>query len=175
MPRKPGPKPKPIQLRVLEGNPGKRPLSEPVVQPRLEPRKRVPAPPIDLGKLGKAQWRRVAKRLVAQGVLTDLDLNVLEFYCREFERYKNAEEQLKLSGDVLRTGRDRLVPNPYLAIARQALNWLHKLGAELGLSPSERSRLGAGSGPGAGQPSKLMQFIQRINEERNESWRRVRE
>ena len=56
-----GPKPKPTELKLALGNPGKRKL--PTDQPKPNKSKRVPTAPKELGKVGKAAWRRLVKVL----------------------------------------------------------------------------------------------------------------
>ena len=52
-----GRKPKPTALKVLEGNPGKRPLNE--LEPK--PKKQAPSCPSWLEPEAKKEWRRMAK------------------------------------------------------------------------------------------------------------------
>ena len=133
--------PKPTKLKLLTGNPGRRPLGN---EPMPPPRTRVPAPPGNMGQHGKREWRRVAKILVAQGLLTDLDMTAFRAYCHLYHRWYVAEEALLDSGLMLRsTSTGGIYQNPYLSIAKSTLRELDKWGAKFGLSPSDRSRIGA--------------------------------
>ena len=60
-----GRKPKPTAVKVLEGNPGKRPLNmyEPV------PERRAPECPSWLNDEAKAEWDRLADKMVNLGTL----------------------------------------------------------------------------------------------------------
>jgi hypothetical protein len=53
MTRRHGPQPKPTELKILEGNPGRRPLADKV---RGDIPATVPDPPESLGEAGRAAW-----------------------------------------------------------------------------------------------------------------------
>lgn len=54
--RRPGPPPKPVELTLLEGNPGKR--KPPTVAPAAGKLSRLPPAPTGLGPAGRAAWKR---------------------------------------------------------------------------------------------------------------------
>ena len=58
-----GRKPKPTALKVLEGNPGKRPLNKKEPQPE----KKAPAARHGWSRKAKKEWKRMAKTLEAMG------------------------------------------------------------------------------------------------------------
>jgi phage terminase small subunit len=64
-----GRKPKPTYLKVLEGNPGRRPpnAGEP------KPARRAPTCPSHLCPAAKAEWKRLAQQLSVLRILTELD------------------------------------------------------------------------------------------------------
>lgn len=68
-----GRKPKPTALKVLEGNPGHRPLNkkEPMLKGRL------PRCPDWLEDDAKKEWKRLGKVLAEMGMLTNLDMMAL--------------------------------------------------------------------------------------------------
>jgi phage terminase small subunit len=72
-----GRKPTPTMLKVLSGNPGKRPLNE------REPAapQGVPEPPEWLDDEAKAEWARVTVDLAAMGLLSQADRPALAAYC----------------------------------------------------------------------------------------------
>jgi len=63
---KPGTKPKPTALKVLEGNPGKRPLNE--NEPKPEPK--APVCPKWLDNYAHKVWERLAPVLKQMGLLS---------------------------------------------------------------------------------------------------------
>ena len=79
-----GRKPKPTALKILEGNPGKRPQNpfEPV------PVKGDIKCPDWLLPEAKKEWKRLAPALEAMGVLTMADQTAFEGYCQAYARWK---------------------------------------------------------------------------------------
>ena len=67
-----GRRPTPTYLRVLKGNPGRRPLPKNEIRPERSPK--VPAAPDWLDDYGQAEWERVAPGLWNAGLLTEADV-----------------------------------------------------------------------------------------------------
>ena len=132
-----GRKPKPSVLRLIEGNPGGRPL------PQDEPRPRVclPSCPRWLSVEAKREWRRLGPKLRAAGVVTELDGTALALLCQTWARWKEAEDQVDRFGAVLRGSHGQLMRSPYGRIAAQAADQLLRLLVEFGMTPSSRSRV----------------------------------
>ncbi len=134
-----GRKPKPTRLKLVEGNPGKRPLNR--HEPRPAPA--IPTCPAHLNPSAKAEWKRLACELQALGILSHLDRAVLAAYCQAWGRWVEAEEALKKHGVVVRSPNGFPVQSPYLAIANKALEQMRSMLTEFGMSPSSRSRVSA--------------------------------
>ena len=141
-----GPAPKPTNLRLLQGNPGKRAL------PKNEPKPRPIAPkcPSWLGSIGRQEWRRVAPELESLGLLTVVDGAALEAYCQAYETMVQARRELKehirLAGKMTVTytnkfGADNEVAHPAIKISREAATQVKAFCAEFGLTPSSRNRM----------------------------------
>ena len=64
-----GRKPIPTELKIIRGNPGKRPLNDREAMPKVK----LPPVPSYLNKRAKAEWRRMGKRLFDAGLMTELD------------------------------------------------------------------------------------------------------
>src|ERR1700680_4917197 len=73
-----GPKPKPTTLKLLTGNPGKRPLNDAEPQPLVGD----PGCPSWLDAEAKREWKRIAPELVSLGLLTILDRATFAAYCQ---------------------------------------------------------------------------------------------
>ena len=71
-----GRKPKPTALKVLEGNPGKRPLND---HEPIPPKGELKCPSWLLPE-AKKEWKRLASSLEAMGVLTMADLTAFAGY-----------------------------------------------------------------------------------------------
>jgi P27 family predicted phage terminase small subunit len=133
-----GRKPTPTTLKLLNGNPGKRPLNE------REPQapQGVPEIPEWLDDEAKAEWSRITIDLAEMGLLSKADRPALAAYCTAWSRWVDAEAQVKKYGTVVKSP-DKGFPmkSPYLSIADQAMELMRKLLVEFGLTPSSRSRI----------------------------------
>ena len=137
-----GRKPKPTNIKILEGNPGKRPLN--AYEPK--PLKKAPPCPKWLEPEAKKEWRRLAKTLEAMGVLTDADMAAFAGYCQAYARWKEAEERITDRGLVIRTPSGYPQQVPHISIAQQYLKLMQQFAEQFGLTPAARSRIIAGSG-----------------------------
>lgn len=129
--------PKPTALKLLDGNPGKRPLN------RHEPKPRPVAPtcPAWLSAEAKREWRRIARELERLGLLTQVDRAALAGYCQNYARALEAERVLSEEGLTFTTEKGYVMQRPEVAIAQKAWQLVRAFGAEFGLTPSSRGRL----------------------------------
>lgn len=132
-----GRKPKPTALKVLEGNPGGRPLN--TKEPK--PAKRAPRCPAWLEDEAKKEWRRMGKVLEQLGLLTDMDMAAFAGYCQAYARWKEAEEFITQHGTMVRTPNGYLQQVPQVSIAQTNLKIMLKFCEQFGLTPSARSRI----------------------------------
>lgn len=94
-----GRKPKPAALKLLDGNPGKRPIRG--VEPRPPGGK--PSCPAHLSPTAKAEWKRLAGALHQVGLLTSADRAALAAYCQAYGRWVEAEKKPAETPPILRT------------------------------------------------------------------------
>jgi P27 family predicted phage terminase small subunit len=132
-----GRKPKPTALKLLQGNPGGRPINK--YEPKPEPS--IPTCPDELCDDAKLEWNRLAPYLLRVGMMTEADRGAFAGYCQAFGRWIDAERMLKIEGEILTSDKNNLVQNPRLWVANRALEQMYKFMSEFGLSPSSRSRL----------------------------------
>lgn len=135
MPR--GRPPKPTEIKILEGNPGKRPLN--MNEPKPNPL--VPECPEWLSDVAKKEWKRVVPELERLGLLTCVDGAALEGYCQSYARWVEAEQFMIKHGTIFKTPNGYIQQVPQVAIAQKYLNVVKAFCAEFGLTPSSRSRL----------------------------------
>ena len=132
-----GRRPLPTALKVLRGNPGKRPL--PKDEPRPQPK--LPPPPAELSDEAKREWRRTGRRLRAAGLITELDTAAFAAYCSSYARWLQAQALLS-NAPMLELGSDgTLRPSPLLRIVQQAQEQFTRALTEFGMSPSSRTRV----------------------------------
>lgn len=133
-----GRKPVPTALKLLRGNPGKRPLN------RLEPTypllpTRCPAEIVDLD--AQAEWRRTVVPAIRRRQITQADRALAMAHA---ELYATWRSQLVLAAQhahVIATTAGNPIPNPARGMANKTLTLLIKVDSELGLTPSSRSRV----------------------------------
>ena len=144
-----GRKPKPTALKVLEGNPGKRPLND---REPVPPRATLKCPAWLLPE-AKKEWKRLAPALEAMGVLTMADLTAFEGYCQAYARWKEAEAFITQHGSLFQTPSGSVQQVPQVSIAQQNLQIMQSFCSEFGLTPATRARIiaGAGSEDGASE------------------------
>jgi len=132
-----GPKPKPTALKKRAGNPGHRPLNE--HEPRLP--RAIPPMPRTLTMPARKVWKRLAIQLFNAGVLTELEQTVLAALSEEWATWLMAKRLLSKHGLVALTAGGSYKPSPYIAISNAALANILRILAELGMTPSSRTRV----------------------------------
>lgn len=142
-----GRKPKPTAIKVLEGNPGKRPLNK--NEPK--PEKKAPKCPTWLETEAKKEWRRMSKTLEAIGVLTQVDASAFAGYCQAYARWKEAEEFLSKHGTIFKTPSGYIQQVPQVSIAQTYLKIMKDFCSEFGLTPAARSRIAVSTTEGSSE------------------------
>ena len=139
-----GRKPKPTALKLLEGNPGKRPINE---HEPIPPKGTVKCPTW-LEPEAKKEWKRLAPSLEAMGVLTQADLTAFAGYCQAYARWKEAEEFITQHGTIVKTPSGYWQQVPQVSIAQTYLKIMNRFSEQFGLTPASRSRIVADTGGG---------------------------
>ena len=143
----------PTHLRLLRGNPGKRPV-------RAEPEPPVPdkppEPPVFLSEDAVNEWWRVAPELHALGLLTVIDVMPLAAYCEAYAHWIAAERMMakdpETKGLTVTGSSGSHMANPLVKIARSAAADMVRFAGEFGMTPRARSYLDV---PGRAEPSKF--------------------
>jgi P27 family predicted phage terminase small subunit len=106
-----------------------------------------PEPPEHLNKEAKAVWAKVAPKLYAAGLLTELDREALGALCCCAARVAEAERHLAAEGPTVVGARGAMRQSPWLSIAAAARRQMLSLAQEFGMTPSSRGRIKAGEPP----------------------------
>ena len=122
---------KPTALKILQGNPGRRPL-EPEKEP--QPDAAIPVCPAGLSKRALAEWHRITPHLYKLGLLSEIDLSGLAGYCICFGELFEAEAMIK------KVGRWK-VDQKIVKARDEALKQMRGYIVEFGLTPASRSRV----------------------------------
>lgn len=136
-----GRKPIPDALKLLRGNPGRRPLN--TQSPRFAPG--IPDKPDWLGPLAAEEWLRLVADPDGQRVLTKADAGILVAICTCYEQWRECLAMIQQLGrsytvkDADGNVRHRLRPEVlrYETALRQYVSFL----TEIGFTPSSRSKI----------------------------------
>ncbi|EJO5348298.1 phage terminase small subunit P27 family [Clostridium sporogenes] len=149
-----GRKPKPTAIKIIEGNPGKRPLNK--YEPK--PEKKAPRCPSWLENDAKKEWRRMAKQMEHLGTLTEIDMAAFAGYCQAYARWKEAEEFITKHGVIVKTPSGYWQQVPQVSIAQTYLKIMNKFCEQFGLTPSSRSRIITDSNDNEDDQMELLLF-----------------
>lgn len=142
-----GRKPTPTALKVVLGNPGKRPIRQ--SNGELQPQGRARKPAKLLSPEAAVEWDRLAPAMHRLGILTPADPAFFVAYCEAFGSYTRANRKLREQGELVLNAAGLPVRNPWLRVRSDAAAEMRQFGAEFGLSPAIRARftIGAGDAP----------------------------
>lgn len=128
---------KPPELRIVEGNRGKRPIRRPKVP-------KTPAavePPDWLSDVARERWRSLAPELAELGLLSSIDTDSFAAYCQACARYREAVEAVAAEGLTVDTLHGGVKANPAVAIQLQCAAQIRAFALEFGLTPAARMRM----------------------------------
>ncbi|HEY4364202.1 MAG TPA: phage terminase small subunit P27 family [Bryobacteraceae bacterium] len=131
--------PTPSALKILAGNPGRRPIND--REPKLEIK--APACPEHLDDVARREWDRVVPILLRMRVLTEADEIALGNMCMVYATLIDAQNKLKSSGLLYKTQSGYVQANPLLAVVNKCIYIISKIQSEFGLTPAARVRLHA--------------------------------
>jgi len=142
-----GRRPKPVELRKLEGNRGKRKLK---AVPQYTPI--TSEPPAFLDDLAKDEWIRIYSELSESGVLKTTDLMVFAAYCQAASRWQLAEIMVLEEGFIVSTPNGTPMQNPWIHVLNKSFKQLMDSASRLGLDPSSRTAIGTPEGKSKASP-----------------------
>ena len=128
-------------MKVLTGNPGKRPLNE--HEPRPEPV--TPDCPPQLGQIAREEWDRLIGELAVLRMVTALDRSALAAYCNAYGLWAEAIEAIQKYGTMVKSPTGYPIQSPYVSIANRQAEIMMRIASEFGFTPASRSRISAPS------------------------------
>lgn len=139
-----GPAPKPTALRVLQGNPSRRPLNAKEPQPEVLAEA---APPTFLKGRARLAWVELSPLLVKLRVLTEADRMALGLLCDTYGEWLELRADIRKHGRTYKlntkTGDVMWMPRPEVAMAADAWRRSNLMLQQFGLTPSSRSKVSA--------------------------------
>lgn len=160
-----GPPPKPSRLRIIEGNPGRRPLNE--AEPSPEPV--MLDPPPQLRGEALEEWRAMAAELHKLKLLSKIDRAALAAYCQSWAIWSAAVTALNdmaardelTQGLMIKTKGGNVIQNPIIGAINKAAASMVRYAGEFGMTPSARSRIALTDGLANEPLAKLLRLPQR--------------
>jgi P27 family predicted phage terminase small subunit len=134
-----GRKPKPAAVKLLEGNPGKRPIRPDLPATPGQPQmpKRLLLEPAAVEK-----WTELVPLLLELGTLTTADGEALATLCEVYAASQACLLELRAGGPVMHTDLGGVKPNPAGPLYRSLVALHVSLLGEFGLTPTSRTRIG---------------------------------
>lgn len=137
-----GRRPKPVEQRIAEGNPGHRPLPEPLLVAGRLTANELAAPPDDLPADAKRLWLGDVQRIIDAGIADRVDRASLEALCVAYARAKQAGRVVSKVGLFTEGSRGQLREHPAVKIERESWTWFQRMAEQYGMTPVARTRLG---------------------------------
>lgn len=127
-----GRRPKPTRVKVLTGNPGKRPLNRNEPKPAAA----IPECPDELGPVARREWDRLASELGTLKLLTMLDRAALAAYCGAYALWAEATEAIQKYGTMVKSPSGYPIQSPYVSIANRQAEIMMRIASEFGFTPA---------------------------------------
>lgn len=135
-----GPAPKPVELKVLEGNRGNRPLDLSTV---FRPEVGLPDAPSWLSREGRKAWKRLSEELLRYNLISRVDRDAFATLCQTIGRLEQVELAIrarqKLAEDKARESGDKC--DPIAALLGKTPNGLEVQGAVYQILNREQDKL----------------------------------
>lgn len=133
-----GRKPKPVEAKRLAGNPGRRPLPEPVILGG----RTAPKMPSYLPERAKTAWKQIVPRLADVGMLDAVDGPALEALTINIGLMRSAAAELKNAPTTVPGSHGNVKRHPAFDVFNTAQAEVRTWCERFGLDPATRTRLG---------------------------------
>ncbi|SFG40961.1 phage terminase, small subunit, putative, P27 family [Palleronia marisminoris] len=101
----------------------------------------LPRCPDHLDHVARKEWRRLASPLFEAGILTVADRAAFAAYCHSYSQWVEAVRKQSETPKLLKTPSGYVQQSPWIGIANKQLELMGRYMAELGLTPTSRTRL----------------------------------
>jgi P27 family predicted phage terminase small subunit len=129
---RPGQQPIPTALKIVAGNPGDHALPKNGPKPKIS----TLTAPRHLHGVAKKEWKRLAKVLRDDGLLTTVDRDAFALYCETYAIYAAAVREIDRTGAFI-DGK----PAPALKVIDVQFIKMRQLLTEFGMTPASRTRV----------------------------------
>lgn len=128
---------KPTNLKILEGNPGKRDLN--AGEPKPKPV--APERPSWITGAARKEWERLAPELENMGLLTSFDMAAFAAYCQAYAVWQEAERKARGVRRVTETPNGFAQASAWETIAKQRFRDMMAAAKEFGFTPVSRTKV----------------------------------
>lgn len=114
------------------------------------PKKYILKAPMWLSKRARKEYRRLIESMAEMDMLGDLDANNLAAYCNAWDKYLQAEEEIKEKGLLIESPKNPKSPyqaNPAIQIQIKHAKEMREFGRQCGLSIDSRLKFAAAKLP----------------------------
>lgn len=111
-------------------------------EPKTIQMKALPKAPKFLGKVAKREFATIVNWLNENGLLEQVNLNLVTAYAIEVGRYFDCQDQV-IDSLTDMTPNGMMVQSAYVGIANKALSNALKIAVEFGFTPASRSKVNA--------------------------------
>jgi P27 family predicted phage terminase small subunit len=132
--------PVPTAMKILRGNPGRRPLNS--SEPEAPLLAKLPTAPKYLGRIAKKEWRARVQQLAEMRMLAGADLTMLGRLCVWHERFVLASTKLNKLKPELAGSMTAVNLQNTMSMASKAMKGIEE---QFGFSPASRSRIKVGN------------------------------
>lgn len=146
-----GPAPKPVELRLLEGNRGHRPID---LTSTFRPEVGLPSMPSGLSPEARKVWKRLSAELLRYNLMSAVYSDTFEDLCETIATVKLLRHSIRARQKLLRdqgtdpaeafevkTPNGMPVQHPVYQTLKAERNHMHACLARFGLAPSEQARV----------------------------------
>ena len=138
-----GRKPTPTKLKILHGNPGRKPIN----QNEPKPKDGLPTAPRHLSAGAKKAWKKLRPELEACGIATQVDTVAFEMLCTAYADYLEACKKVNEFGAIWIEKGESQIPkfaySPYWSVMNREWKKIQTMLVEFGMTPSSRSKVTA--------------------------------
>lgn len=134
-----GRKPQPTVLRMLRGNPGKRPINHEEPKPDALGTE---CPPELADPVERAEWERTIVPAIRIGQITVAERALAIGHCVQWATWRSQLEEAAKHPHVIAAGKNKYpMPNPARTMANVTYQLLRQTDTDLGLTPTTRSKV----------------------------------
>ncbi|PCJ18014.1 MAG: phage terminase small subunit P27 family [Candidatus Cloacimonadota bacterium] len=128
---------KPTNLKKLEGTYRKDRANDAEPQPDIV----IPKCPKILGREGKKEWKKITKHLESLQLISNLDETALMLYCRAYENYIQAEQNINQEGNIATSEKGVSYISTNAQLSAMYFKQMKTILVEFGMTPSARAKV----------------------------------